>query len=168
MDSDDGPAVNHHAAYPGCGGLVGLLGGVGMLAGGRALARRVVDLAGVSAADRVVDVGCGPGNAVRRAARTGAHATGVDPSTAMLRIARLTSRADLEWVHAGAEELPLPDASATVLWTVRSVHHWGRRRRRPGGGVPDPPTRRAAARRRAGDRGGGPRTAQPRLDDGAG
>lgn len=72
--------VNHHAGYPGFAGPIGLVAGLTMLVTGRASARLVVDLAAVSDADRVVDIGCGPGSAVRAAARRGARATGVDPA----------------------------------------------------------------------------------------
>ena len=85
-------AVNHHADYPGCTGVVGVLAGLAMLLRGRSAARLVLDLAELSVGDRVVDVGCGPGNAVRLAARLGAVATGVDPSADMLRIARAVTR----------------------------------------------------------------------------
>lgn len=55
--------------------------------------------------------------------------TGVDPSEPMLREARLITRlrrpaGDVEWVAAGVEELPLPDASVRVCWSLASVHHW--------------------------------------------
>jgi ubiquinone/menaquinone biosynthesis C-methylase UbiE len=124
-DTDELP-VNHHAAYAGCTGVTGVLAGMAMLLLGRRAARLVVDLAELSPADRVVDVGCGPGNAVRLAARAGAGVTGVDPSVEMLRIARAVTRAGpgVGWIHGSAEDLPIPDASATVLWTVASVHHW--------------------------------------------
>ena len=119
-------AVNHHAAHAGCTGVTGVLAGLMMLLRGRSIARLVVDLSGLSAGDRVVDVGCGPGNAARLAIRTGAQVTGVDPSSAMLRIARAVTRdrAGVDWIHGSAEDLSIADASATVLWTIASVHHW--------------------------------------------
>jgi hypothetical protein len=39
----------------------------------------VADLAALTPADDVVDIGCGPGGAVAAAAHRGARATGVDP-----------------------------------------------------------------------------------------
>ncbi|KAA8958232.1 class I SAM-dependent methyltransferase [Mycobacterium sp.] len=118
--------VNHHAGQSHFAGPVGLVVGLIMLVAGRARARLVVDLAGVSESDRAVDIGCGPGNAVRAAARRRAQVTGVDPATAMLRLARAMTRdqAGVTWVHGSAENLPLPDGSATVAWSVASVHHW--------------------------------------------
>jgi ubiquinone/menaquinone biosynthesis C-methylase UbiE len=93
-----------------------------------AAARIAADIAGLSAADRLVDVGCGPGTAVRVAARRGASAVGVDPSRLMLTLARRMSRGrrtrNLSWLEGRAEELPLADASATVVWALSSLHHW--------------------------------------------
>ena len=51
--------------------------------------------------------------------------TGVDPSSVMLRIARAFTRdAGVAWVEGTAESVPLPDGSATVLWSLATVHHW--------------------------------------------
>jgi SAM-dependent methyltransferase len=118
--------VNHHAAYPGCSGLTGTLAGLTMLLRTRPFARLVVDLATLSAGDRVVDVGCGPGGAARLAARAGARVTGVEPSAEMLRLARAVtrSREHITWIQGRAESLPIPDSTASVLWTLASVHHW--------------------------------------------
>jgi ubiquinone/menaquinone biosynthesis C-methylase UbiE len=120
------PAVNHHAHHPGFAGVTGLLVGLVLSVKGGAVARLAVDLAAVSGADRVVDVGCGPGNAVRAAARLGARVTGVDPAPVMLRLARTLTRdrRDVVWAEGSAEDLPWPDGSATVLWSISTVHHW--------------------------------------------
>ena len=97
-----------------------------MLAGRGSVARLAADLAAVSRADHVVDVGCGPGTAAREAARRGARVTGVDPATVMLRLARVLTRdrAAIDWVGGTAERLPQHDASATVVWSLATVHHW--------------------------------------------
>ncbi|HEX2284427.1 MAG TPA: methyltransferase domain-containing protein [Mycobacterium sp.] len=118
--------VNHHADHPGFSGVTGVLFGLIFLAMGRAKARLAVEAAGVSEGDHVVDIGCGPGSAVREAARRGARATGVDPSTAMLRVARTVTRraAGIEWAEGAAENVPVPDGSATVVWSLATVHHW--------------------------------------------
>jgi ubiquinone/menaquinone biosynthesis C-methylase UbiE len=83
-------------------------------------------LSGLRSDDAVVDIGCGPGTAVRRAAKLGATATGVDPALVMLRVARLLTRpsASVHYVEGSAEDLPLPDDSASVVWSIASVHHW--------------------------------------------
>jgi SAM-dependent methyltransferase len=126
MTASSPQAVNHHADYPGFKGLSALLLAGVLLVAGRARTRLTVDLASVTETDRVVDIGCGPGGAVRAAARRGARATGVDPAPMMLRLARAITRDEtrLTWLVGSAEDLPLPDASATVAWSVATVHHW--------------------------------------------
>jgi ubiquinone/menaquinone biosynthesis C-methylase UbiE len=93
---------------------------------GRLRARLAVNAAPVSETDHVVDIGCGPGNAARAAARRGARVTGIDPASVMLRVARAFSpkRTAITWTEAAAESLPLPDRSATVVWSLATVHHW--------------------------------------------
>jgi ubiquinone/menaquinone biosynthesis C-methylase UbiE len=126
MASPEVLPVNHHADHPGFSGLTGALFALVFLIIGRPNARLAVDVAAVSKDDRVVDIGCGPGNAVRASARRGAHATGVDPSSTFLRIARAVTRKSgrVEWVKGTAENVPLPDGSATVAWSLATVHHW--------------------------------------------
>jgi len=102
---------------------------VSMLFGRGAMARTVAEHATLSTSDVVVDVGCGPGTAVRRARRQGvARAIGIDPSIHMLRLARritsLLHREAASFLEGSAENLPLDSASATVLWALQSVHHW--------------------------------------------
>jgi ubiquinone/menaquinone biosynthesis C-methylase UbiE len=118
--------VNHHAGQPGFAGPSGLVAGLAMLVSGRAAAGLAAGLASVSEADRVVDIGCGPGNAVRAAARRGARVTGVDPAPVMLRIARALTRdrPGITWTQGAAEDLRLPDGSATVVWSLATLHHW--------------------------------------------
>jgi ubiquinone/menaquinone biosynthesis C-methylase UbiE len=120
------PVANHHAHYPGFSGISGLMAGLSMLVGRSAIARLAADLAAVSSDDRVVDVGCGPGAAAREAARRGAAVTGVDPAPVMLTLARGLTRSDrhVSWTEGAAEALPLPDETATVLWSISTVHHW--------------------------------------------
>ncbi len=80
----------------------------------------------------MVDIGCGPGIAVRMAARRAATATGIDPDPAMLRLARwitaLRRPPDVSWLEGRAEKLPLPDDQATLVWAISSAHHWEDRR----------------------------------------
>jgi ubiquinone/menaquinone biosynthesis C-methylase UbiE len=117
--------ANHHANHRGFSGLTGLLIGLSFAFGRGRAAGQVADLAEVSPTDRVVDVGCGPGNAVKAAARRGATAVGIDPAPVMLRLARLLVRAPgVEWREGTAEALPVDDGAATVLWSVSTIHHW--------------------------------------------
>jgi ubiquinone/menaquinone biosynthesis C-methylase UbiE len=122
----DSSAVNHHADHAGFAGVPGLVAALGMLVMGRGYARLAVDLAAVSEADRVVDIGCGPGNAVRAAARRGARVIGVDPAPVMLRLGRAVTRElpNVSWSWGSAESLPVPDGWATAVWSLKTVHHW--------------------------------------------
>jgi ubiquinone/menaquinone biosynthesis C-methylase UbiE len=128
MDTDTSPTlpVNHHADHPGFGGVSGFLIGLTMTIGRGAVARLAAELVSVTTGDRLVDVGCGPGTAAREAARRGALVTGVDPAPVMLRLARMLTpdRSGVAWLPGTAEALPLPDATATVLWSLSTVHHW--------------------------------------------
>jgi ubiquinone/menaquinone biosynthesis C-methylase UbiE len=78
----------------------------------------------------VLDIGCGPGAAVRAAAASVAHATGIDRSEPMIDIARRRSRQfeNVEFAVAGAEQLPFPDGTFDRVWTIHSFHHWEERR----------------------------------------
>jgi ubiquinone/menaquinone biosynthesis C-methylase UbiE len=51
-------------------------------------ARAVVDRAALRPGERVVDLGCGTGNAALLAAACGAHVTCVDPAARLLDVAR--------------------------------------------------------------------------------
>jgi ubiquinone/menaquinone biosynthesis C-methylase UbiE len=118
--------VNHHADHAGFAGVTGLVAGLGMLITGRGYARLAVDLASVSDADRVVDIGCGPGSAVRAAAQRGAKVVGVDPAPVMLRLARAVTcdQPSITWSRGSAEAVPLANGWATVVWSLKTLHHW--------------------------------------------
>jgi ubiquinone/menaquinone biosynthesis C-methylase UbiE len=89
--------------------------------------RLVVELAALDSEDRVLDIGCGPGAAVRAAAPLVEEAVGADPSDRMLRMARRRSRAlpNVRYYQAPAHQLPFADDLFTAVWTVHSMHHWG-------------------------------------------
>jgi SAM-dependent methyltransferase len=75
------------------------------------LAPVLIDAAGVTAGDRVLDVACGTGIVARTAAeRAGpaGHVVGLDRNEAMLTVARRV-RPDLEWRQGDAAALPFPD-----------------------------------------------------------
>ncbi|MDT7606408.1 MAG: hypothetical protein QOG96_911 [Pseudonocardiales bacterium] len=81
-------------------------------------ARRLVEVAGVEAGERVVDVGCGTGSAALVAAARGAAVLGVDPAARLLTVAREQAAAahlDVEFVAGAAAALPVEDAGADVV-----------------------------------------------------
>lgn len=87
--------------------------------------RTVAELAALTPSDRVLDIGCGAGGAMVLAAEVVGEqsVSGVDPTEALAATAR--KRLPGSTVEAGvAEDLPFPDDSFTVVWTVSSHHHW--------------------------------------------
>lgn len=124
--SDARPVPNHHATYPGFSGPSGLLAAVSFLFGRDHAAQLAIELSGLRSGDRLVDVGCGPGVAVRQARAIGAEAVGIDPAPVMLRVARVRGRSDpgIDWRIGTAEALPVDDKWAHVVWSLSTVHHW--------------------------------------------
>jgi ubiquinone/menaquinone biosynthesis C-methylase UbiE len=92
--------------------------------------RLLVDLAGLSATDRVLDIGCGPGAAVRMAAEVARESIGVDRAQPMIDIARRRSKGldNVRYEVGSAEALPFPDGVFTMVWAAHSFHHWENRR----------------------------------------
>ncbi len=88
--------------------------------------RMAVEIADLEPSHVVLDVGCGPGAAVRAAAGFVARAIGVDRSESMVAIAERRSRrfTNVDFVAAGAEGLPFPDATFDRVWTIHAFHHW--------------------------------------------
>ena len=117
---------NHHAHYPGFSGVAGLLAALSMVAGRGGDAQLAVQLSGAGTGDAIVDIGCGPGVAARYTARLGASVTAVDPAPVMLRVARLLTLHSrrVRYVEGAAERLPVPDNSASAVWSIACVHHW--------------------------------------------
>ncbi|MFN2462807.1 MAG: class I SAM-dependent methyltransferase [Candidatus Dormibacteria bacterium] len=87
-------------------------------------ARSVVDRAALAPGERVVDVGCGTGNAALLAAAQGAHVTGIDPAARLLEVARQQAaerELDARFVQGEAAAIPMEDASADVSLSVFGV-----------------------------------------------
>jgi SAM-dependent methyltransferase len=88
------------------------------------VAREVVSRAAIGAGERVLDLGCGTGNAALLAAEHSSDVVGVDPAARLLDVAReraaeLGSSVDLRAGSAAA--IPCADASADVLLSVFAV-----------------------------------------------
>jgi len=74
--------------------------------------------------ERVLDVGCGTGNAALLAAARGALVTGVDPSARLIDVARQRSEeqgVDATFVTGVAEALPVTDGCADLVLSVFGV-----------------------------------------------
>lgn len=88
------------------------------------VAQVVVERASPRPGERVLDLGCGTGNAALLAARAGATATGVDPAPRLLQVARERARAaglDVDFRTGEAASIPLADGSVDVIVSVFAV-----------------------------------------------
>lgn len=82
----------------------------------------------------VLDVGCGTGTAtcmMAKAIGPEGHVVGLDPSSAMLAVAKTMVRhyscAPVEWVLGTGEHLPFEDKvfdRVTAQFSLRNMHHW--------------------------------------------
>ncbi len=83
----------------------------------------------LGAVDILLDIGCGNGKAARLAAEicTSGKVIGIDPTTAMIRIARKTTDenyTNLEFRTGCAEKIPYPHESFSIAIAINSLHHW--------------------------------------------
>src|SRR4051812_47621318 len=88
------------------------------------VARVVVERAAPAPGERVVDVGCGTGNAALLAAERGARVIGVDPAARLLEVAREQAAArelDATFLEGEAARLPVGDGEADVVVSVFGV-----------------------------------------------
>ena len=83
----------------------------------------------LGAVDILLDIGCGNGKAARLAAEicTSGKVIGIDPTTAMIRIAQKTTDenyTNLEFRTGCAEKIPYPHESFSKAIAINSLHHW--------------------------------------------
>ena len=81
----------------------------------------VVEAAGVTGDDAVLDVACGNGNATIPAAKTGAMTTGLDITPELLekgKEAAADAGVEIEWIEGDAQDLPFDDGSFDVVTSV--------------------------------------------------
>lgn len=90
----------------------------------RPAAVEAVKAAALSAGQRVIDVGCGSGNAALLAAELGADTTGVDPAARLREVGAKAAAAAgqrVTFLDGTAEALPVPDRCADAVLSVFGV-----------------------------------------------
>ena len=90
--------------------------------------REAIEALGLDEDDRLLDVGCGTGAAVRAAAELVERAVGLDLSPNMLAEARkrATGLPAAEFVEGDSENLPFDDGEFTAVLCTTSLHHYPR------------------------------------------
>ncbi|HXD56603.1 MAG TPA: class I SAM-dependent methyltransferase [Thermoleophilaceae bacterium] len=87
-------------------------------------AEELIEVAAPREGERVVDVGCGTGNAALLAAARGARVTGVDPAPRLLQVARERASAEgleADFVEGDGASIPLGDGEADLVLSVFGV-----------------------------------------------
>jgi SAM-dependent methyltransferase len=88
------------------------------------VARLLVDRAAPGPGERVVDLGCGTGNAALLCAARGARVTGVDPAARLLEVAREEAarhKLDADFVPGDGSAIPLANGEADLVVSVFGV-----------------------------------------------
>ena len=102
-----------------------------LLLGGRerAFRQKILDLARLTPADSILDVGCGTGTlAISAKEHVGAsrEVRGIDASAAMIARARRKAKAagvDVTFENAVVEAIPFPDGTFDVVLSTLMLHH---------------------------------------------
>ncbi|HEV7550187.1 MAG TPA: methyltransferase domain-containing protein [Candidatus Angelobacter sp.] len=88
---------------------------------------RIVQWAGTSPDDTVLDVACGPGLLACAFARVAQHATGIDMTPAMLEQARKAQQEqglkNVNWQQGDVYSLPFPPAQFSIVSSRFAFHH---------------------------------------------
>jgi SAM-dependent methyltransferase len=89
-----------------------------------ALIDQALKVAGITAGDRVLEVGCGTGQLTRSLLARELRVTAVEPGDQLIRIAErnLKGAGDVEFVHAGFEDIHLPRASYEAVFSASAIH----------------------------------------------
>jgi len=119
--------LNRQFGHP--SGVFGSLVGLGMALEHRQLHEAVVQKLHLEPVDRVLEVGFGPGTAIRLAAKEASFTAGIDPSQEMVRQALRRNRGEVKSGRvqircASASQIPFEDGAFTVVFEVNSFHHW--------------------------------------------
>lgn len=93
--------------------------------------RLTIEQAALRPEDKLLDIGCGSGTAVREAVQhlTVGEAVGLDYSPAMVAIAHNQTEdhpkaEQIRFCEGSATDLPFPQNSFTVITAINSLHHW--------------------------------------------
>jgi ubiquinone/menaquinone biosynthesis C-methylase UbiE len=110
-------------------GFLGRLGGVIMARTNDACGAWVIELLKVAANESVLEVGFGPGTAIRRLSALTAHVAGVDPSREMLEQAQRRNAIALdngrvELRHGVVEDLPFAGDTFDRAMAINSMQIW--------------------------------------------
>ncbi|MGE0542550.1 MAG: class I SAM-dependent methyltransferase [Dehalococcoidia bacterium] len=112
-------------------GRIGRFAGYLMAAANAGMNRFTVQLMEVQPDDRILEIGFGPGNLIRRLAEGTSCATvaGVDPSDVMLAQASKRNAAAIDdgrvQLQTGTiSSLPYPDAGFTKVCSVNTIYFW--------------------------------------------
>ena len=110
-------------------GLLGSLIGITMAIEHKSLHKEVVDRLGLKSNDRVLEIGFGPGTAIKLAAAKADFVAGIDPSEQMVRQAERRNRLGIKSGHiqiakASASAIPFASENFSVAFEVNSYHHW--------------------------------------------
>jgi ubiquinone/menaquinone biosynthesis C-methylase UbiE len=81
----------------------------------------IIDLLAPKPGERILDVGCGTGNHLLLFQKRGCHVTGVEPSRAMMDVARLKLDERAEIKFGFAEDLPFSDNEFDVVTMITSL-----------------------------------------------
>lgn len=110
-------------------GPLGTLIGVAMAIEHSVLHRTVVNRLSLSTSDRVLEVGFGPGTAIKLASMQAGFVAGIEPSREMVAQAMFRNKSAIragrvEILRASAEAIPFPNDSFSVVYEVNSFSHW--------------------------------------------
>jgi ubiquinone/menaquinone biosynthesis C-methylase UbiE len=112
-------------------GTLGKLGGMIMARTNAAFARSTIGLIDIQPADKVLEVGFGPGVGIERLARSApaGRVAGIDRSTEMLEQAKLRNAEAIagglvDLRHGAVENLPFEDSTFDVVLAINSMQVW--------------------------------------------
>jgi len=110
-------------------GLLGALIGVAMAIEHAVLHWTAVNRLSLSTSDRVLEVGFGPGTAIKLASMRAGFVAGIEPSREMVAQAIRRNKSAIragrvEILRASAEAIPFPNDSFSVVYEANSFSHW--------------------------------------------